>query len=99
MLVEDHILIRLGIATVSQLEPDIELVGEVEEGEEAVVCYRKCKPDVVLVDMRLPGMDGVETIQALQHEFGSVVALVLSEASSARGLLAAARGGWSGRRG
>ena len=50
MLVEDHLLIRMGLVTVSQLHADIELVGEVEEGEEAVTCFRKCKPDVVLVD-------------------------------------------------
>jgi DNA-binding NarL/FixJ family response regulator len=78
MLVDDHILIRMGLVTLSQLEPDIELVGEVEEGEEAVACFRKCKPDVVLVDMRLPGINGVQTIQALRKEFQSVVALVLS---------------------
>lgn len=78
MLVDDHILIRMGLVTLSQLEPDIELVGEVEEGEEAVACFRKCKPDVVLVDMRLPGINGVQTIQALQKECGSVVAVVLS---------------------
>jgi DNA-binding NarL/FixJ family response regulator len=78
MLVEDHILIRMGLVTASQLEPDIELVAEVEEGEEAVECYRTHRPDVVIMDLRLPGMDGVQTISALRREFGSVVVLVLS---------------------
>jgi len=78
MLVEDHLLIRMGLVTVSQLHPDIELVGEVEEGEEAVACFRKYKPDVVLVDMRLPGINGAQTIQELRKEFGAVTALVLS---------------------
>ena len=82
MLVEDAILIRMGLITVSQLHPDIELVGEVEEGEEAVACYRKCKPDIVLVDMRLPGINGAQVIQELRKEFGAVVALVLSSYAS-----------------
>ena len=62
MLVEDHILIRMGLVTASQLEPDIELVAEVEEGEEAVECFRTHRPDVVIMDLRLPGMDGIQTI-------------------------------------
>jgi DNA-binding NarL/FixJ family response regulator len=83
MLVEDHILIRMGLATVSQLEPDIEVVGQVEEGEDAVVCFRKCRPSVVIMDMRLPGeMDGIQAIAALRKEFGAVTVLVLSSQAS-----------------
>ena len=78
MLVEDHILIRMGLVTASQLEPDIELVADVEVGEEAVECYRTHRPDVVIMDLRLPGMDGIQTITALRQEFGSVVVLVMS---------------------
>jgi DNA-binding NarL/FixJ family response regulator len=96
MLVEDHILIRMGLVTLSQLEPDIELVVEVEEGEEAVTCFRKCKPDVVIVDMRLPGMNGVQTIQALHKEFGPVVALVLSSYASDDDVYRAVQAGAAG---
>ena len=96
MLVEDHILIRLGLATVSQIEPDIEVVGEVEEGEEAVACFRKCKPDVVLVDMRLPGISGTQTIQNLRKEFGPIVALVLSSYASDDDVYRAVQAGAAG---
>jgi DNA-binding NarL/FixJ family response regulator len=96
MLVEDHILIRMGLVTVSQLHPDIELVGEVEEGEEAVACYRKCRPDVVLVDMRLPGINGAETIQELRKEFGPVAVLVLSSYASDDDVYRAVRAGAAG---
>jgi DNA-binding NarL/FixJ family response regulator len=96
MLVEDHILIRMGLVTMSQLEPDIELVGEVEEGEEAVACYRKCKPDVVILDMRLHGMNGVQTIQALRKEFGPIVALVLSNYASDDDVYRAVQAGAAG---
>lgn len=96
MLVEDHILIRMGLVTLSQLHPDIELVGEVEEGEEAAACYRKCRPDVVLVDMRLPGINGAQTIQELRKEFGPVAALVLSSYASDDDVYRAVRAGAAG---
>lgn len=96
MLVDDHILIRMGLITVSQLHPDIELVGEVEEGEEALACFRTCKPDVVLVDMRLPGINGAQTIQSLRKEFGSVVALVLSSYANDDDIYRAVQAGAAG---
>ena len=96
MLVEDHMLIRMGLITLSQLHPDIELVGEAEEGEDAVACYRKCRPDVVLVDMRLPGINGAQTIQALRKEFGAVTALVLSSYASDDDVYRAVQAGAAG---
>lgn len=82
MVVEDHILIRMGLSTLSEIAPDILIVTQVEEGEEAVEAFRKHRPDVVIVDLRLPGMDGIETINALRKEFGDVPILVLSSYSS-----------------
>lgn len=96
MLVDDHILIRMGLITVAQLHPDIELVGEVEEGEEAIACYRACTPDVVLVDMRLPGINGTQTIQALRKEFGAIVALVLSSHANDDDIYRAVQAGAAG---
>jgi DNA-binding NarL/FixJ family response regulator len=96
MLVEDAVLIRMGLVTVSQLHSDIELVGEVEEGEEAVACFRKCKPDVVLVDMRLPGINGAQTIQELRKEFGPVAAVVLSSYASDDDIYRAVQAGAAG---
>ena len=96
MLVEDHILIRMGLVTASQLEPDIELVAEVEEGEEAVECYRVHRPDMVIMDLRLPGMDGIQTINALRQEFGPVVVLVLSTYAADDDVYRAIQAGASG---
>ena len=96
MLVEDHILIRMGLVTASQLEPDIELVAEVEEGEEAVECYRLHRPDMVIMDLRLPGMDGIQTINALRQEFGPVVVLVLSTYAADDDVYRAIQAGASG---
>ncbi len=96
MLVEDHILIRMGLVTASQLVPDIELVAEVEEGEEAVECYRTHRPDIVIMDLRLPGMDGVQTIVALRKEFGNVQVLVLSTYAADDDVYRAIQAGASG---
>jgi DNA-binding NarL/FixJ family response regulator len=78
MVVDDHILIRMGLKTISEIEPDIKIVAQVEDGEAAVEAFRQHRPDVVIMDLRLPGMDGVQTIQALRKEFGPVPVLVLS---------------------
>jgi DNA-binding NarL/FixJ family response regulator len=82
MVVEDHFLIRMGLVTVSEIEPDIDIVAEIEDGEEAVETFRKHRPDVVIMDLRLPGMDGIATIAALRKEFGDVPILVLSSYNS-----------------
>lgn len=97
MLVEDHLLIRMGLVTVSQIEPEIELVGEVEEGEEAVACFESCRPDVVIMDIRLPGaMDGIQTTAALRKEFGSAVVLILSSHARGDDVLRAVQAGAAG---
>src|SRR4051794_26627063 len=82
MVVEDHILFRMGLMTVSEIEPDITIVAQAEDGEEALTMFRKHRPDVVIMDLRLPGMDGIATIAALRKEFGDVPILVLSSYSS-----------------
>jgi DNA-binding NarL/FixJ family response regulator len=82
MVVEDHILIRMGLMTVSEIEPDISIVAQIEDGEDAVDTFRKHRPDVVIMDLRLPGMDGIETINSLRNEFGDVPIVVLSSYNS-----------------
>jgi DNA-binding NarL/FixJ family response regulator len=82
MVVEDHILVRLGLKTVSEIDPDITIVAQVEDGESAIQAYRQHRPDVLIIDLRLPGMDGIETLEGLRKEFGDVTALVLSSYSS-----------------
>jgi DNA-binding NarL/FixJ family response regulator len=78
MLVEDHVLVRVGVTCTLSVEPDMEIVSEVVDGKHAVDEYRKHLPDVVVLDLRLPGMDGVEVMKTLRHEFGSVKCLFLS---------------------
>lgn len=78
MLVEDHILMRLGLISVTRVQPDMTVVAEAEDAEHAIEIFRKHKPDVVVVDLRLPGMDGNELIKVLRHESPGAKIVVLS---------------------
>ena len=82
MLVEDHILMRMGLVSATQVVPDMEVVAEVTNGAEVLGKFRKHKPDVVLLDLRLPGMDGIQVIRALRKESANVRIVVLSSYAS-----------------
>lgn len=78
MLVDDHFVVRSGLAASLDLEDDIEVVAEVERGEDAVAFYEKSRPRVVLVDMQLPGMNGVDVTAALREADEEVGILIFS---------------------
>jgi DNA-binding NarL/FixJ family response regulator len=96
LIVEDHILIRMGLVTASQIEPDIAVVAEAEDGEEAIASFRKHQPDVVIMDLRLPGRSGIETMLALHREFGPVPVLVLTTYGADEDIYRAVQAGASG---
>ena len=62
LVVDDHPLMREGLALMLREETDLELVGEAGTGEQAIALYQQCTPDVTIMDLRLPGMSGIETI-------------------------------------
>lgn len=68
MCVDDHSLVRKGVASILENEPDMELVAEASDGREAVDKYRELHPDVVLMDLRMPGMDGTDATKAIRGE-------------------------------
>lgn len=96
MAVDDHPLIRAGLQAVISAESDIQLVGEASNGAEAIVLYRQQRPDVVLMDLRMPVMDGVSAIKAIVTEFpdARVIALTTYEGDEDiyRALSAGAKG-------
>lgn len=96
MLVDDHVLMRMGLVSATAVEPDMKVVCEIEDGKEAVEAFRTHRPDVVIVDLRLPGMDGVEIINALRNEFGSVRILVFSNYAAGDDVARAIQSGASG---
>jgi NarL family two-component system response regulator LiaR len=78
MTVDDHEILRGGIRFLLLAFDDIELVGEAHSGEEALhLCY-ELQPDVVLMDMMMPGMDGVETTKSLREQYPQVQVLALT---------------------
>ena len=96
MVVDDHPVVRTGLAAVIDQQPDLVLVGEGESGERAVALYRERRPDIVLMDLRMPGVGGVEAIRKITAEFPEARILALTtyegDADIRRALGAGARG-------
>lgn len=69
LVADDHPLMREGIAAVIDSQPDMEVAGEAGDGAEAVRLYRELRPDVALIDLQMPGMNGIEAIEAIRAEF------------------------------
>lgn len=78
MLVDDHPAFRKGMAALIESEPDLQVVAETGDGHGVLEIYRQKKPDVVLMDLRLPGMGGVEITLAIQKEFPGARVIVLT---------------------
>jgi PAS domain S-box-containing protein len=78
ILVDDHLVMRQGLASLLRVEPDIEIAGEASDGESAIDIVRQMQPDVVLMDIGLPKMDGIETTRIIHKEFPSIGIIGLS---------------------
>jgi two-component system, NarL family, response regulator LiaR len=78
LVVEDQSIVREGMVAILSLQPDIEIVGEAEDGIEAVQVAQKAKPDVILLDMVMPRQDGLTTIPKLKEVTPGAKILVLS---------------------
>jgi DNA-binding NarL/FixJ family response regulator len=96
LVADDHPIVRAGLATVVSQQPELELVGEAADGAEAVAIVRERRPDVVLMDLRMPRMDGVTAIRTIKTEFPEVRVLALTtyegDVDIHRALEAGARG-------
>jgi DNA-binding NarL/FixJ family response regulator len=86
LLVEDNDVFRQALVLLLELQEGIDVVGEVSEGTAAVEACREHEPDVVVMDFRLPGMDGVESTLALRREFPDVAVVCLTASASPREL-------------
>ena len=78
MVVDDHFVVRMGLAGSINIEPDMIVETEVSTGAQALEQFRLCRPDIVLMDLRLPGMDGVEATSAICKEFPDAAVIMLS---------------------
>jgi len=69
LVVDDHALLRKGLAAVVNAEPDMKLVAEASNGEEAVEKFRTHRPDITLMDLQMPGLNGIEATNRILSEF------------------------------
>ena len=96
LIADDHLIIRQGLRLILETEDDFELVGEASDGAEALSLCQKFRPDVVLMDLRMPTMDGLTAIEKLRLEHPEIAVVILTTFNEdelmLRGLQAGARG-------
>lgn len=96
LLVDDHAVMRMGLTTAANDASDMDVVADVENGAEALDAYRRHRPDVVVLDLRLQGMSGVETIRVLREEFRSARILIFTNYAKGEEIYLALKAGASG---
>ena len=96
LVTDDHPVVRAGLSGMLSGEPDFEVVGEAKNGKEAVAFVGERKPDVVLMDLRMPEMDGVTAIQHIKSRYPDVHILVLTTYESDADILRAIETGATG---
>ncbi|HEY2724876.1 MAG TPA: response regulator transcription factor [Pseudonocardiaceae bacterium] len=96
LLVDDHEMVRTGLRTFLELQDDMEVVGEAGSGERALALVAALRPDIVLLDLVLPGMSGVQTAQRLREQHPDVKVVVLTSFSGQESVLPAVRAGVAG---
>jgi DNA-binding NarL/FixJ family response regulator len=94
--VDDHGIVREGLRAMLSLNQDIQVVGEAADGREAIDRARSCAPNVVVMDMAMPGMDGLQATKRLARDFAGVRVLVLSQHDNERYILPVLQAGASG---
>jgi len=101
-LVDDHALVRVGMRMILSAETDIEVVGEADNGEEALPQIRRMKPDVVLCDLHLPGVSGLEVTERIvrgDHGTRVIIVSVLQDGPMPKRLLEVGASGYVGKGG
>ena len=96
LTVDDHQLLREGIAAVLESQEDMAVVGEASTGREAIESFRRHRPDVTLMDLRMPDMSGIEAITAIRGEFPNARIIVLTTYTGDAQAAAALKAGASG---
>ncbi|MFJ8754627.1 response regulator [Streptomyces sp. NPDC102441] len=96
LLVDDHQVVRRGLRTFLEIQDDIEVVGEASDGDEGVARTEELRPDVVLMDIKMPGTDGIEALRRLRELENPAKVLIVTSFTEQRTVVPALRAGASG---
>jgi DNA-binding NarL/FixJ family response regulator len=96
LLVDDHQVVRRGLRTFLEVQPDIEVVGEAGDGDEGVRRAAELHPDVILMDIRMPGTDGIAALRRLRDDGSKARVLVVTSFTEQRTVVPALRAGAAG---
>jgi DNA-binding NarL/FixJ family response regulator len=96
LITDDHPVVREGLAALLARQPDMRVEGEASDGNEAIEQFRRLRPDIALMDLRMPGTNGVEAITAILHEFPDARVIVLTTYGGDEDIHSALRAGAKG---
>jgi len=96
LLVDDHLVVLKGLRFFLQTRPDIDIVGEAQDGKEALQQVEKLQPDIVLMDVIMPNMDGIEATRQIKADYPDVKVVILTSSSDKDHVIPAIRAGASG---
>ena len=93
LIADDHLVVRMGLRSMIDSQPNMEVVAEAANGNEAVQFYREHRPDIVLLDLRMPQLNGVEATIAIREQFPEAIIIVLTTYDGDENIYRALRAG------